>query len=303
MYTTYPISLFQPQTQYWCFLRGHSRLSLPLHSDAAPVLAFHSTYLRFNYILNGTGASLFLMRLSALFRHIHHARSCREPRGRLQILVEPAWLQVQPRVSLLGAAEVIYVFHYLHNSLLMEVATSPLRMVLSPYNEAPQVEWCSRPTQKSWFPPQYSEHARTPKNLRVFTVILPVGRHWSSGVFTAAAGRNTLVSDASSTSCLSDQPSSFPRSPFSLLEPCTSLAQHPNSWSILRLYLVSFYLVKLHDACAFVLSLQYSSFFFLPVNLFCLLLCFVLVWLGNAHLHHSSPSIVICSAGRPYCRS
>lgn len=148
MYTTYPISLFQPQTQYWCFLRGHSRLSLPLHSDAAPVLAFHSTYLRFNYILNGTGASLFLMRLSALFRHIHHARSCREPRGRLQILVEPAWLQVQPRVSLLGAAEVIYVFHYLHNSLLMEVATSPLRMVLSPYNEAPQVEWGSHPTQR-----------------------------------------------------------------------------------------------------------------------------------------------------------
>lgn len=62
-------------------------------------------------------------------------------------------------------------------------------------------------------------------------------------------------------------PALSPRSPFSLLEPCTSLAQHPNSWSILRLYLVSFYLVKLHDACAFVLSLQYSRFFFSPSKL------------------------------------
>lgn len=152
--------------------------------------------------------------------------------------------------------------------------------------------------KKSWCPPQYSEHARTPKNLRVSKVILSLGWHWSSGVFAAAAGRNTLVSDESSTSCLSDQPSSFPRS-LVLLEPCTSLAQHPNSWSILD-YLVFFSLVKLHDVCAFVLSLQFSSYFSLPVNLYCLLLCFVPVWLGNAHLRHSAPSIVICSAGRPY---
>lgn len=47
-----------------------------------------------------------------------------------------------------------------------------------------------------------------------------------------------------------------------------------------------FYLVKLHDACAFVLSLQFSSFFFfLPENLFCLLFSGVVGQCSPSSLH------------------